>query len=202
MSETDKTFRPNGRLFVVSGPSGSGKTTLCKQAVQRVDAKLSVSATTRSQGKNEVDGVDYFFLSEPEFLRRVEEGVFLEHARVFDHYYGTPRPAVMEQLEAGQDVILEIDVQGAAKVFAAFDQAVGILVLPPSDDELRRRLTGRGRDAPEVIEKRLSKAREEIAQARAEPHYRHTIVNDRLDAAIDELVRIVGRASEPTNWVT
>lgn len=191
MSETEKTSRRGGRLFVVSGPSGSGKTTLCKQAVEHVDARLSVSATTRPQGRNEIDGVDYFFLSEPEFLQQIQDGAFLEHARVFDHYYGTPRPAVVEQLEAGLDVILEIDVQGAAQVFAAFDRAVGILVLPPSDDELRRRLTGRGRDAPEVIEKRLSKAREEIAQARAESHYRFTIVNDRLEAAIDDLVRIV-----------
>ena len=179
-----------GRLFVVSGPSGSGKTTLCREAVKRTDAQLSISATTRLRGKNEVDGKDYFFLTEKDFLEKVDEGEFLEHARVFENYYGTPAQAVRQQLDQGRDVVLEIDVQGAMQVFARRPDAVGILVLPPDNGELERRLTQRGRDSTDVIERRLQKAQQEVEQAQADGHYQHTIVNDKLEKAIQELVSL------------
>ncbi len=135
--------------------------------------------------------MDYYFMTEPEFLAKVQAGEFLEHARVFDHYYGTPAGPVAEQLDAGQNVVLEIDVQGAAQVFQRFPDATGILILPPSDEELQQRLTKRGRDDAETIAKRLAKARAEIEQARAQSHYRHTIINDDLNKAINELVTIL-----------
>jgi len=179
-----------GRLFVVSGPSGSGKSTLCREAVKRTDAQLSISATTRLRGKNEIDGKDYFFLAEKDFLQKVDEGEFLEHARVFGNYYGTPAQAVRQQLDQGRNVVLEIDVQGAAQVFASRPNAVGILVLSPDSEELKRRLTHRGRDSTDVIEKRLQKAQQEVEQAQADGHYKHTIVNDKLETAIQELVAL------------
>lgn len=182
-----------GRLFVISGPSGSGKSTLARMAVERTGVKLSISATTRAKGDDEVDGRDYYFLSEAEFLQKIETGEFLEYARVFDNYYGTPRGSVAEQLEQGQIVVLEIDVQGAGQVFEKFSPAEveGILILPPSDEELRRRLESRGRDDDETIDKRLAKAQWEIKKAGASGNYGHTIVNDDLEKAADELVELL-----------
>jgi guanylate kinase len=187
MPDQDKT----GRLLVVSGPSGSGKTTLCREAIKQTDAQLSISATTRPQGKNEIDGKDYFFLSEQDFLKKAEDGGFLEHARVFGNYYGTPAQAVGQKIDRGQTVVLEIDVQGAAQVFAKFPGAIGILVLPPDEKELKRRLVQRGRDSDDVINIRYRKAQQEVEQARADGHFEHTIVNDELETAIRELIAII-----------
>jgi guanylate kinase len=181
-----------GRLFVVSGPSGSGKSTLCRAAVARTQARLSISATTRPRGKDEVEGKDYYFLSEKEFTAKVKAGDFLEHARVFDHYYGTPAGPVKQMLAAGETVVLEIDVQGAAQVFKNMPEAIGILILPPDMEELCGRLCRRGRDDESTINKRLSKAQWEIEQARAHGQYRHTIVNDDLNEAIAELAQWIG----------
>lgn len=176
---------------MVSGPSGSGKSTLCREALKRTAAVLSVSATTRPAGAHEVEGEDYYFLSEKEFLRRAQAGEFLEHARVFDHYYGTPAQPVMEQIEQGSTVVLEIDVQGAAQVFEKLSEAKGILILPPNDEELRRRLCGRGRDDAQTIAKRLAKAKAEIEQARASGRYEYTIINDDFDKALEQMVQII-----------
>ena len=183
--------KQKGNLFVVSGPSGSGKTTLCRAAVERTNAHLSVSATTRPQSAKEIEGKDYYFLTKQDFLSKVEKGEFMEYAQVFDNYYGTPTEPVLRQLEQGQPVVLEIDVQGATQVFAKFPEAVGILVLPPEPEELRRRLCGRGRDDQKVIEGRLAKSQKEIDQARAGGHYKHTIVNDDLNRAIEALVGFI-----------
>jgi guanylate kinase len=180
-----------GRLFVVSGPSGSGKSTLCRKVIKRTEARLSVSVTTRTPGANEVEGKDYYFLNEPEFLRRAEAGEFLEYAKVFDYYYGTPAGKVIEQMERGATVVLEIDVQGATQVFEKLAVAKGILILPPDDEELRRRLCGRGRDDAETIDKRLAKAKWEIEQARSSGRYEYTIINDDLNQAIEQMVRII-----------
>jgi len=180
-----------GRLLVVSGPSGSGKSTLCREAVKRTGARLSVSATTRKQSEQEVEGKDYYFLSVKEFEEKIARNEFLEYARVFDHYYGTPVKPVQEQLGAGETVILEIDVQGAGQVFERFGEAVGILVLPPKPEILQQRLTGRGRDDMDTINKRLAKGREEIEQAEKIKNFQHTIINDELEEAIKELVALI-----------
>jgi guanylate kinase len=180
------------RLFVVSGPSGSGKSTLVRRSVPRTKVMVSVSATTRKAGDGETEGKDYYFISKEEFLRRVERGEFLEHAQVFDNYYGTPVGPVKELLRQGKTVVLEIDVQGAMQVFENFPSAEGILVLPPGTDELKRRLCDRGRDDADTIEKRLAKAEWEISQARACDNFKYTIVNKNLEESIEEMVRLLG----------
>ena len=180
-----------GKLFVISGPSGSGKSTLARQAVSRTDVQLSISATTRRRGNNERDGKDYYFLDEGEFEKKIDAGEFLEHAKVFDYYYGTPSGPVLELLEKGKTVVLEIDIQGALQVFQNISEAQGVLILPPNDKELRRRLESRGRDDTETINKRLAKAQWEIEQAVASGNYNHVVVNDDLEEATQEISRIL-----------
>jgi len=187
----DSVEKVRGKFFVVSGPSGSGKSTLCREAARRTGIALSISATTRLRRETEVEGKDYYFVTEEEFSRRIDAGEFLEHARVFDHYYGTPAGRIQEKLQAGQNVVLEIDVQGAKQVFAKHDQACGILVLPPDEAELRRRLQQRSQDSSESMEKRLAKAQWEIEQAQKCGRYEYTIINDNVEEAIQELARIV-----------
>lgn len=196
-AETTEADRPaaserKGRLFVISGPSGSGKSTLSREAIKRTEARLSVSATTRPRSDKEVEGKDYYFLSEEEFINKIKAEEFLEYAHVFGHYYGTPGSVVRNMLSQGHTVVLEIDVQGAAEVFKRFDSAVGILVLPPDDEELRRRLVSRARDDEETIAKRLAKAQWEIKQAQAGGRYQHTVTNDDLNQAIEAVVRLIG----------
>ena len=190
MNSAEK-HKKKGKLFVVSGPSGSGKSTLCKALVQRTDVQLSISATTRPKSDMETDGKNYYFLTEKEFREKIETDQLLEHACVFGHYYGTPAAPVIKELQQGNSVLLEIDVQGAAQVFPKLPQATGILVLPPSDEELKRRLVDRARDGEAVIAKRLSQAHREIDQATKSGNYHHTIINDDLDLAIDRIVAIV-----------
>lgn len=184
--------KKKGKFFVVSGPSGSGKSTLCREAVKRTGIYLSISATTRPRRETEVQGKDYYFLTEEEFSRKIEAGEFLEYARVFDHYYGTPAGAIREKLNAGQNVVLEIDVQGAMQIFKRFEEACGILILPPGKDELSQRLQKRGQDNSEAIKRRLAKAQWEIEQTKKCGRYEYTIVNDDLEETIQKLVRIVG----------
>jgi len=180
-----------GTLFVVSGPSGAGKSTLCRRVVENTGVRLSISATTRPAGGEEVNGQDYYFLSRTEFEKKIADGAFLEYARVFDHYYGTPAEPVLEELKAGRDVILEIDVQGAAQVFAKFPEAVGIFILPPGEAELRNRLRQRGRDDQATMVKRLAQAQWEIEQARQNGRYRYSVVNGDLTAAVREMTEII-----------
>ena len=139
-----------GRIVIVSGPSGVGKSTICKQVVQRLDnALLSISATTRPKSDAEVDGRDYWFLSEQEFRDRINRGQFLEHANIFGNWYGTPKDKVDEALQADRTVILEIDVQGAGQVKALYPDAMMIFILPPSERVLAERMDHRGRDDDE-----------------------------------------------------
>ena len=158
----------SGLLCVVSGPSGSGKTTLCRAACEAEGAHYSVSATTRPAREGEVDGRDYHFLSEEDFLRRVENGEFLEHASVFGRHYGTLKSEVLPRLERGQDVLMDLDVQGAAMLRAHPDALVrrahlDVFLVPPTLEALRERLLGRHTDAPEVQARRLAAALDEIA---------------------------------------
>lgn len=169
-----------GLLIVVSGPSGTGKTTLCRKACTEGQAVFSVSCTTRLPRPGEVDGKDYFFLTEADFVARVDRGELFEYARVHDHWYGTLKSYVSDNLRRGIDVFMDIDVQGAAQVRGCEDELVekcltDIFVMPPSLEELRARLSGRGTDSAEVVERRLKNAESEMQHWR---DYRYCLVSD------------------------
>lgn len=182
----------SGNLLIVSAPSGAGKTTLVKSLLARdPQVVYSVSCTTRAPRAGERDGVDYFFVSDDEFRRRIAAGEFLEHAEVHGYRYGTLRSWIDEQLHADRDVVLDIDTQGAAQVRALMPEAIGIFILPPSLAELESRLRARGTDAEAVIERRLAAARAEIAHA---GEYDYAIINNDLDTAIGDLLVVVRAA--------
>lgn len=179
----------SGILFIVSAPSGAGKTSLLRELLQRdKQLRLSVSHTTRAMRPGEEDGVDYHFVDVAEFERLVGEGMFIEHAQVFDNYYGTSEQAVRDQLGAGQDVVVEIDWQGARQVRQRFPQAVSIFIIPPSIEALRERLGARGQDSREIIERRMRDARTELAHY---PEYDYLVVNDRFGEALEQLACLV-----------
>ncbi|MHC4275571.1 MAG: guanylate kinase [Planctomycetota bacterium] len=184
--------RQRGLLLVVSGPSGSGKTTISRAVERRLEGTFSVSATTRPQSKIETRGHDYDFLSQEEFLQKIEAGAFLEYAQLFgEHWYGTPRRPVEQQLAEGRLVILDIDVQGALQVRESMPEALMIFLVPPSDEELLRRLRGRGREGEDSIQRRFAEAQKEIEIARTSGAYDATVVNDVLEQAVDETCRLV-----------
>ncbi|WP_372980441.1 guanylate kinase [Marinobacter sediminum] len=178
-----------GTLYVISAPSGAGKTSLVA-AMLGNDDKLgvSISHTTRPMREGEQDGVNYHFVSRDEFEAMIARGEFLEHADVFGNYYGTSHIWVRETLARGQDVILEIDWQGAEQVRRLMPECVSIFIVPPSAATLRERLTGRGTDAPDVVERRLTEAREECRHAL---EFDFLVVNDDFDVALADLLAIV-----------
>ena len=178
-----------GNLFVVSGPSGTGKGTLVARLVERIpDVWVSVSATTRTPRPGEVDGVSYYFMDDAEFDALIAEDGFLEWAHVHDARYGTLLRTVKEHMAAGKQVILEIDVQGAFQVRKKIPEAVLVFIEPPSLEELRRRLVGRGTETPEAVERRMKTAEVELSR---KMEYDIRLVNDNLDAATDALVSFV-----------
>jgi guanylate kinase len=180
-----------GKVFVITGPSGVGKGTLIRTLLGRVpELQLSVSATTRRPRAGEAHGVDYHFLSDEEFERRVRAGDFVEHARYSGRRYGTLRSELEGKLAGGHPVVLEIEVQGARQIRAAMPEAVQIFIAPPSEEALRARLVGRGTDDPEQVDARLATAREEL---RAQEEFAHVVVNDRLEDANDALEACVRR---------
>jgi guanylate kinase len=183
-----------GRIVVVSGPSGVGKTTVLRQVYQCSPVPLvaSVSATTRPPRPGEVHGVDYYFLTEEEFARRREQGEFIECFQVFgrDYWYGTLASEVAGRLEAGQWVLLEIDVQGAREALARYPDALTIFLRPSSLEELERRLRGRGTEKEEAVQRRLEQARTELAQA---SWYRYQVINDKVDQAVQAICDILVR---------
>jgi len=178
-----------GILFIVSAPSGAGKTSLLRELVP-ADPRLvmSVSHATRARRPGEEDGVHYHFVSFERFEQLVEEGAFLEHARVFDNYYGTAESAVREQLAAGRDVVLEIDWQGARQVRRRFAEAISIFITPPSIEALRERLSARGQDSAQIVERRMADARSELSHYQ---EYDYLVVNDDFGTALADLRAIV-----------
>ncbi|GHD52787.1 guanylate kinase [Marinobacter persicus] len=178
-----------GTLYVISAPSGAGKTSLVGEMLRKDPGLgVSISHTTRPMREGEQDGVNYHFVSRDEFEAMIARGDFLEHADVFGNYYGTSQVWVRETLATGQDVILEIDWQGAEQVRRLIPECVGIFIVPPSAAVLRERLVGRGTDAPEVIERRLAEAAEECRHA---VEFDYLVVNDDFDQALGELLSIV-----------
>lgn len=178
-----------GVLFIVSAPSGAGKTSLVKALLGRDPAlHLAVSCTTRAPRPGEVDGVHYHFLDETEFRRRIAAGAFIEHAEVFGNRYGTTAAAVHEVLERGEDLLLEIDWQGARQVRARWPGAIGIFILPPSLAVLEERLRGRGQDGEAVIAGRMARASDELSHY---GEYDYLVVNDAFDEALATLAAIV-----------
>ncbi|MCD6175113.1 MAG: guanylate kinase [Planctomycetes bacterium] len=186
MTESEK----QRNLIIISGPSGVGKSTICKQVVEKLNAFLSVSSTTRPQSESEQQGREYNFLPQQEFEAMIQNDAFLEYAEVFGNYYGTPKEPVDEALAAGRIVILEIDVQGALRVKKVRLQAQTIFILPPRTKDLQERINGRGRGEDEETKKcRLETASREIAAAWQ--HYDHMVINDDLSQAIQEVVDII-----------
>ena len=178
-----------GILVVVSGFSGAGKGTLMKELLKRYDNyALSVSATTRQPREGEKDGEDYFFVSREYFQQMIEEGRLVEYAQYVNHYYGTPRDYVEKKMAEGKDVILEIEIQGALKVKKRFPDALLIFVTPPSAQELRRRLVGRGTETIEVINARLRRAAEEASGMEA---YDYLLINDEIDACEEQMHQLI-----------
>ncbi|HYW03445.1 MAG TPA: guanylate kinase [Gammaproteobacteria bacterium] len=185
MSSERGAVAATGSLFVMTAPSGAGKTSLVRALLESLPhLRFSISCTTRPRRPGERDGEDYHFLDRVEFERRVEAGDFLEHARVFDHYYGTGRRQVEALLRAGDDVILEIDWQGARQVRSAMPECLSIFILPPSRAELERRLRDRGQDSEAVIARRLSDAVTDMSHY---GEFDYLVVNDDFATAADQL---------------
>jgi guanylate kinase len=181
-----------GNLFVVVAPSGAGKTSLVNALLEReTNIRLSISHTTRAPREGEAHGRDYHFIERAEFERMIAAADFLEHADVYGNYYGTSRRWIERELEGEHDVLLEIDWQGARQVRALFPRMVGIFILPPSLDELRRRLEGRGKDAPDVIARRMASAREDVSHVL---EFEYIIINESFDVALADLASVVRAA--------
>lgn len=177
-----------GHLFVVSGPSGAGKGTICQKLVEQTDVELSISMTTRNPRPLEKQGENYHFVAKEEFLQTIEENGLLEYAEVYGNYYGTPKKLVMEKLNAGKDVILEIDIQGAMKVKQSYPGGVFIFILPPSMTELRKRITGRGSESEEAINMRLGETLKEVSYI---DKYDYCVVNGELEEAVNRVKAII-----------
>ena len=191
-------MQTKGVLVVVSGFSGAGKGTVMKALLEKYDNyALSVSATTRSPRPGEENGREYFFLTESQFEDMIRNDELIEHARYVDHYYGTPRKYVEDKMAAGKDVILEIEIQGALKVKKRFPDALLLFVTPPSAEELRRRLVGRGTETLEVINARLARAAEEASGMEA---YDYLLINDEIETCVEEMHQLIQLQHRKTSY--
>ena len=190
-------MKTHGILIVVSGFSGSGKGTIMKELLKRYDNyALSISATTRAPREGETDGREYFFKTREEFEKMIAKEELIEYAEYVNNYYGTPRAYVEEQLTAGKDVILEIEIQGALKVKKKFPDTLLLFVTPPSAEELKARLVGRGTESMEVIEARMRRA---IEEAQYMDSYDYLIVNDDLDICMEEMHQVIQAEHKKVN---
>ncbi len=179
-----------GNLLIISAPSGAGKTSLVNAVVKRMtNVAASISHTTRAQRPGETDGVDYFFITEPEFERMIQEGEFLEYAQVFGNLYGTSLTQIDQILDTGTDLLLELDWQGARSIRDIYPDTVSIFVMPPSETALRERLVARRMDQKEIIHQRMQAAMSEISHYR---EYEFLVVNDDFERALEELCLIIG----------
>ena len=184
----------NGKLFIISAPSGTGKTSLARALIaNNADAMMSVSHTTRQKRAGEIDGVDYFFVVQSEFIKMVSDNVFLEYAQVYGNYYGTSKLTVQETLSKGMNVLLDIDWQGARSVRAQVPDAISISILPPSIEELERRLRCRGSDSEDVIRSRMNQAIDEMKHC---DEADFIVLNDDFNAALDDLTMILHGQSD------
>jgi len=178
-----------GHIFVLSSPSGGGKSTLIKHALKFFEKLIhSISATSRHPRKNETEGVHYFFLSEKDFEKKIKKGDFAEWAKVFNNFYGTPIKNIEKEFSEGNNLIMDLDVQGAFQLKKKFPEATLIFILPPSINELKKRLTERGTETEEDINKRLEIAKIEIAQKN---NYDYIITNEKIEDAVNELIEII-----------
>jgi guanylate kinase len=178
-----------GLLVVISGPSGAGKGTICKYLTENAkDLELSISSTTRAPRTGEIEGKNYYFINVDIFKERIEKGEFLEYASVYDNYYGTPKDKVIEKLQAGKTVILEIDIQGALKVKESHAEGVFIFIVPPSIDELQKRIITRATDSIEVIGKRMKCVKDELNYM---TEYDYVVMNDSLEEAVSKIKNII-----------
>lgn len=191
-----------GKLVVVSGPSGVGKSTIDKQALARCDAEFSVSATTRPPRHGEVDGREYHFVTRATFEKMIADDRLLEYAEVFGNYYGTPAEPVRQAMADGRTILLEIDIQGGLQVHRRMPEATFVLIVPPSMDELKRRLIERKTEDAESLARRLAKAQQELTTARQSGAYTHEIVNDELFRAVDELLDILTNGTTTQRRIT
>ena len=179
----------NGRLFILSAPSGAGKSTLCKAALARIpELRYSISYTTRAPRSGERDHVAYHFISREQFIRGIDAGRWAEWAKVHGHYYGTCAEFIKKQMASGHDILLDIDVQGTLQIIKRFAESITIFIMPPSSQVLENRLRSRGSDSREEINRRIKNAAAEMA---SRDLYRHVLINDRLEIAIEELVALI-----------
>ncbi len=176
-----------GLLFVVSGPSGAGKGTICKKLIEKIDIDLSVSMTTRKPRPGEIDGKNYYFVSEEKFIQTINSNGFLEYAKVYGNYYGTPKEVVLKKLEQDRDMVLEIDIQGALKIKESYPKGIFIFILPPSMSELRKRITGRGSETEDDINLRLGETLKEVSYI---DKYDYCVVNGEINEAVNRVAAI------------
>jgi guanylate kinase len=180
-------------MLLISGPSGTGKSTICRRLLEDPRVVFSISATTRDPRPGEVDGEHYHFMSREEFRTKVDAGAFLEYAEVYGNLYGTLRAPMEEAIAKGLVYLLEIDVQGALQLKALGVDGIYVFIAPPDDETLRRRLSDRGTETPEVLERRLKKAEDEM---RERVKYDHVVVNDDLERAIEKVRELAGLTTE------
>lgn len=181
-------MKDKGILMVISGPSGSGKGTVVKELIKEEDFSLSISATTRKPRAGEKDGIEYFFKTEEEFKRMINNGELLEWANFVGHFYGTPKEYVLSKLDEGKSVVLEIEVQGAEQIKEKYPETVLVFLVPPSKAELEKRLIGRGTEDIETVKKRIERSAEEIKLI---DKYDYVVINDEVENAVEKIKEIV-----------
>jgi guanylate kinase len=181
----------SGLLIVLVGPSGVGKSTIARRLAERMDVKYIVSATTRGERTGDEDAKIYEYITREEFFKRLDADAFLEYAQVYGDYYGTPKHPALDYLAKGQDVLLEIDVQGALQIRYQYPNALLVFVLPPDSQTLLQRLTDRGRDSEDEIQKRFRAAKREVQMAKGSRVFDHMVINDTVDRAVEEIIKTI-----------